>query len=56
MKLEEIKIGMEVKVSVEFYIIGKGRVISIIPDVPYPIEVAFGYRTGLFKLEELEKV
>lgn len=72
MKLEEIKMGMEVKVikveglgcSAEEHYIGKiGKVIDIISKedkcigVPYPIEVNFGYEEiGLFTPEELEKV
>lgn len=70
MKLKEIKMGMEVKVirvkgevsAEEHYIGKKGKVIDIISKeekcigVPYPIEVDFGYKTGVFKPEELEEV
>lgn len=65
MKLEEIKKDMEVRVikvestacPVEEHYIGKiGKVIKITPNVPYPIEVDFGYKTGVFQPRELEEI
>jgi len=63
MKLEETRITMDVKViqvmtcTDEEKFIGKiGKVINIFSDFPYPIEVDFGYKTGLFEPEELEEV
>lgn len=65
MKLEEIRMSMEVKVikveglgsPVEEHYIGKvGKIISIMTKIAYPIEVDFGYKTGVFKPEELKEV
>jgi len=60
MKLEEIKLDIEVKVndkSVLKMLRGKtGYVVSIIPNVPYPIEVDIRGVIRVFKPEELDKV
>ena len=60
MKLEDIEINMSVEVITEegddSYEGEVGEVVSISKDLPYPIEVDFGYEpTECFKPEDLEE-